>query len=478
MYLHHKDNKFRQYLKHKSSVKVDWIAPDINFDQLPKVVEVFNVARMEAMMREHERKSNLYRNHNRYLNFLDDTAGFLEFATLPDDIFEQLDDLRFRFPNFSEAIDYYCEQFALCGLSGSQSFSANPLLLGGPPGIGKTAFCHALATIVDTHFELISFSGMTAGFVIGGMSSGWADGKPGKVVEALARGLKANPFIVLDEIDKSGGDKRYDPLGALYQLLEKETAVSFVDEALEIAVNCKHIVWASTANKLDKIAEPILSRFAVLDIKSPDTHQMAMVLRSIYKKVRQSHTWGSKFGKELTPAVIDKIVSCGLEPRLIQRELIAACGKAALRYNKGNLSEDGDYELRPDDFNITGNTKRMPKPVKNHLNLKVLDTAVNQTLPEQAISMWSVREVMCEGSNERTRHLLGDQPDSDMSLVTSSLVSFEPELRRVKTIRGSLYRLEGHSGSNSDVEQFWQYWKDINGVCDDVDVSHLYNVLH
>jgi ATP-dependent Lon protease len=39
---------------------------------------------------------------------------------------------------------------------------------------------------------------------------------------ALARGHRANPLIVVDEMDKAGGDKHYDPLRALYQLLEKK----------------------------------------------------------------------------------------------------------------------------------------------------------------------------------------------------------------------------------------------------------------
>ena len=216
MYIHHKDNQFRQYLKYKSKQGKYSFTEQVDFSRLPELAEVFDIDKMYAMTVEHERKSNLYRNHQRDLNYLDDSAGHLELATLPADIFEQLEALRLQFPNFGEVIDFYREQFALAGLSVGNLFSANPVLISGQPGVGKTAFCHALANIVQTHFELISFSSMTAGFVIGGMSSNWADGKPGKVVEALARGHKANPYIVLDELDKAGGDKRYDPLARAF----------------------------------------------------------------------------------------------------------------------------------------------------------------------------------------------------------------------------------------------------------------------
>jgi ATP-dependent Lon protease len=231
----------------------------------------------------------------------------------------------------------------------NRAFFACPLLISGPPGVGKTAFCQALARIFETHFEWIGMSGVTAGFVLGGMSSNWADGKPGKIVEALARGKVANPLILIDEIDKIGGDHRYDPLGALYQLLEKETAVSFIDEGLEISVNCENIVWVSTANQLQFIPEPILSRFAVIEVQQPSRSQMEKVLQSIYRKILSNYEWGAQFTDQLTENVVDKVICSGLAPRLIQRELIGACGRAALA--KPSVSADShSYELSPDDF--------------------------------------------------------------------------------------------------------------------------------
>jgi ATP-dependent Lon protease len=291
----------------------------------------------------------LHRNHQRYLSYLGETNGFLTLATVPRVIGEKLNELELNFPNFADVINFYREQIALSQLTSGEAFAASPLLILGPPGVGKTAFCKALAHIVQTHFEWIGMSGVTAGFVIGGMSSNWADGKPGKIVEALARGHKANPMILIDEIDKVGGDNRYDPLGSLYQLLEKETAASFIDEGLELQVNCSHIVYIATANELT-IAEPILSRFAILEVRQPDRTQMINVLLSIYQKMLKEHPWGDKFTTDLNERVVDKIIDSILAPRLIQRELISACGRAAL--TKGSAKEDGIcYELTPDDFN-------------------------------------------------------------------------------------------------------------------------------
>lgn len=117
-------------------------------DQLTELVEVFNVKRMKELLKEHNSRTNLHRNHQRFTNYLGDTEGFLPLAKLPADIFDELERLRIDFPNFSEAIDYYRQQFALAQLSYHNIFYADPLLLLGPPGIGKTFFCNALSKII------------------------------------------------------------------------------------------------------------------------------------------------------------------------------------------------------------------------------------------------------------------------------------------------------------------------------------------
>lgn len=345
MYTHEKNALLRHFLNRKAISTLGLSSE--NLAPLAELVEVFDIKKMKGMLKEHNSRTNLHRNHLRFINYLGDTAGFLSLATLPPDIFEKLEKLRLDFPNFSEAIDYYHEQFALAQLSDHRIFYANPLLLLGPPGIGKTFFCHELAKIIGTHFELISLSGMTAGFVIGGSSPTWTEGKPGRVVESLARSKLANILTVVDECDKAGGDKRYDPLGALYSLLEKETAATFIDEGLEMPSNCAHLVWVGTANRLDTIAEPILSRFTTIEIKRPSSAQMTNVLRSIYNNIRENNEWGLRFNENLPPAVISKILSSGLDPRNIQKELISACGKAALRYSDNKSS---DIHILPIDF--------------------------------------------------------------------------------------------------------------------------------
>jgi hypothetical protein len=117
--------------------------------------------------------------------------------------------------------------------------------------------------------NLLPMSSMTAGWLLSGSSSQWKGARPGKVFEALVEGEYANPVIVVDEIDKASGDAQYDPLGALYSLLEHDTAQSFTDEFAEVAIDASQVIWITTANDSRGIPDPILNRMNVFEVQAP-----------------------------------------------------------------------------------------------------------------------------------------------------------------------------------------------------------------
>ena len=152
-----------------------------------------------------------------------------------------------QLPNFTEALDDVKRHVALAQDS-SDGLEVTPMLLLGPPGIGKTHFARHLAELLGTGMSLVPMSSMTAGWLLSGASSQWKGAKPGKVFEALVEGQYANPVIVVDEIDKAAADAQYDPLGALYGLLEHDTAEAFMDEFAEVAIDASQVIWILTAN--------------------------------------------------------------------------------------------------------------------------------------------------------------------------------------------------------------------------------------
>lgn len=146
-------------------------------------------------------------------------------------------------PNFTDVLDDVRRHVALAQDS-RDGLEVTPMLLLGPPGIGKTHFAKRLAELLGTGMSLVPMSSMTAGWLLSGASSQWKGAKPGKVFEALVDGQYANPVMVIDEIDKAGADVQYDPLGALYGLLEHDTAHAFVDEFAEVPIDASQVIWS------------------------------------------------------------------------------------------------------------------------------------------------------------------------------------------------------------------------------------------
>jgi ATP-dependent Lon protease len=230
-------------------------------------------------------------------------------------------------PNFAQVLDDVRRQLALCEDS-RDALEITPLLLLGPPGVGKTHFARAISRLLGTGMGFVSMSSLTAGWVLSGASSQWKGARPGKVFETLVDGQYANPVMVVDEIDKAGGEHAYDPLGALYSLLEHDTATCFTDEFAEVPIDASQVIWVATANDERAIPDPILNRMNVYEVQAPDRDAARRIAARLYHLIRSEHDWGSRFDPEPRADVLDRM--CEMAPREMRRAWMTAFGNAKL----------------------------------------------------------------------------------------------------------------------------------------------------
>lgn len=265
-------------------------------------------------------------------------TGAERFLTTPSST-DALAPLAEECPNFDEVVGDLTRYLGLAH-AGDAGINVMPILLLGDPGVGKTHFAKRLAKVLQTDCELISMNALSAGFVITGSSASWKGAKCGKVAERLVRGQYANPLLVLDEVEKASGSSQSDPLAALYQLLEPETARAFRDEFIDVEIDASQIFWVLTANSTEGIPAPLLNRMAVYDVPAPTPEQAAGIAQRIYGALLRELKLG-KFPPQLGEAALARLAP--VSPRDMRKTLLDALGYAVA----AGRDEMGADDIRP-----------------------------------------------------------------------------------------------------------------------------------
>lgn len=180
-------------------------------------------------------------------------------------------ELMSEFPWAKPVLEEIFGQLSATTALGASTLYLEPTLIVGQPGAGKSRLVRRLAEVLHLERVDIPLGGTDDTKVLSGTSRGWATGRPGDILMAMAERRTASVAVILDELDKAseGRNSQGSVYSYLLALMEPETACAYRDSFLKTPCDLSAVIWLATANALSTIPTALRSRLRILHLEQP-----------------------------------------------------------------------------------------------------------------------------------------------------------------------------------------------------------------
>lgn len=149
---------------------------------------------------------------------------------------------------------------------------------------------------------------------------------------ACAWRKRANPLMLLDEIDKMASDLRGDPTAALLEVLDTSLHHEFRDAYIEVPFDLSDVFFIATANSLANVPRPLLDRMEVIELESYTPYEKVSIAQHHLLPKLLKRIWTQEVSDQSAGAVYTKIMQgytreAGV--RELERNLDTVCRQGA-----------------------------------------------------------------------------------------------------------------------------------------------------
>ena len=180
------------------------------------------------------------------------------------------------------------------------------LLLAGPAGTGKSQIAYAVARILKIPSAVFDMSTVRYPEALTGTPRIYTNARPGRIMEAFTMTGSSNIVFVINELDKAGHEgQNGNPADTLLTLLDN---LGFTDNYMECQIPTGGVYPIATANNKNQISDPLITRFAVIDIPDYTPEEKKIIFRdySLPKVFRRMGMDPEEC--RITPDAVDAIV--------------------------------------------------------------------------------------------------------------------------------------------------------------------------